>query len=57
MRLRKGNSKIVANTNPVFEYAAHFVNIYDFEKKKPGFVWISDTSVYWQFEEALLMPG
>lgn len=55
LRLKKADSKIVANANSIFEYVLHLVDIYDFEKKKPVFVWVSDTSVYWQFEEALLM--
>jgi hypothetical protein len=55
LRLKKADSKIVANANSIFEYASHLVNVYDIEKKKPAFVWVSDTSVYWQFEEALLM--
>jgi hypothetical protein len=55
LQLIKSNSKIVANANSIFEYAAHLADIYDFEKKKPGYVWVGDTAVYWEFEGALPM--
>jgi hypothetical protein len=53
--LKKDNEKLIANATPIVGYAANFVTIYDFDKKKPVTTWVEDTSVYYEFEQAILM--
>jgi hypothetical protein len=49
--LVRQNEKIIANANNIDEYIIHLVELYDFTKKKPMFIWVPDTSVYWEFEK------
>jgi hypothetical protein len=53
--LAKQNEKIIADANLIVDYIIHLVELYDFEKKKRMFVYVPDTSVYWEFEEGLMM--
>jgi hypothetical protein len=49
--LTKGEERVVADATPVSDYFMHLQELYDFNKKKPIFVWVPDTSLYWDFEE------
>jgi len=53
--MTKENKRIIADANRIIEYWANIVELYNFEKNTPMFVWVPDTTVYWKFEEALLM--
>jgi hypothetical protein len=53
--LTKQDEKIIADANSIDDYVIHLVELYDFEKKKRMFVYVPDTSIYWEFEEGLLM--
>lgn len=48
------NEKIVADANSIDDYVVHLVSLYDFNKKRPLFVWVPDTSLYWDFEDTLI---
>jgi hypothetical protein len=38
--LKKDDKKLVANATPITAYAANFVPVYDFDKKKPVLKWV-----------------
>lgn len=48
---QNGGEKIIANANVIDEHIMHLAELYDFTKKRPMFIWVPDTSVYWEFEE------
>jgi hypothetical protein len=44
---------IHALSTPIFEYISHFFELYNKDKKKPVYTWVSDPSIFWKFEESL----
>lgn len=57
--LVRGEDRIVAVANPIFEHILHLKPLYDFNKKKNSFVYVSDVDVYFKFESVLewILPG
>jgi hypothetical protein len=51
--LSNGKEEIVANSNSIDEYVLHLRELYDFDKQKPCFLYVSDTELYHNFDEEL----
>jgi hypothetical protein len=59
LQMMKGDEEIIAEANSIWDYLSHLKPLYDFEKKRNSFVYVSDVEVYTDFEMALpmLIPG
>jgi hypothetical protein len=57
--LVRGEERLEARANAIDDYLLHLRELYDFDKQKTSFVYITDTELYHQFEEELftLLPN
>jgi hypothetical protein len=51
--LAKGDQILEADASTIDDYVLHLRELYDFDKQKTAFVYITDTEVYHEFEEEL----
>lgn len=45
--------RLVADALRIGHYVIHLQDLYDFNLRKTRFTWVSDTSIYWNFEVKL----
>ncbi len=50
LALNRDGEQIIVEANEIFEYAASLVELYDFEKKKPAYISVPNTQIFWEFE-------
>jgi hypothetical protein len=52
--LEKGNQRLLADAREIADYVAQLQPLYDVKKKKNGFVWVPNTSLYFFLEQKFI---